>query len=143
MSLNVNRVMLAGNLTRDPQVRYLANQTAVADFGLAINHRYKSKDGEQKEDTVYVDITAWGRTAELCGQYLAKGRNVSLEGRLQLEQWEKDGQKRSRLKVTADSVNFVDSGNKNETPRSQTSGPVNNGPSVPPPADLGDSEPPF
>src|SRR5476649_1856635 len=110
MSLNINRVMLAGNLTRDPQVRFFANERAVANFGLAINHRYKTKEGEQKEDTTFVDIEAWGRTAELVGQYLTKGRACYVEGRLKLDSWDdKDGQKRSKLKVVADTIQFLDS----------------------------------
>ena len=110
MSTAYNRVILAGNLTRDPQVRSLPNEKQVADFGLAINHRYKGSDGEMKEDVTFVDCEAWGRTAELVGQYLAKGRACLIEGRLKLDQWEdKDGQKRSKLKVVADSVQFLGS----------------------------------
>ena len=108
MSLNLNRVTVAGNLTRDPEVRFLANEKAVANFGLAINHRYKTKEGERKEDTTFVDIEAGGRTAELVGQYLTKGRACYVEGRLKLDQWEdRDGTKRSKLKVVADTVQFL------------------------------------
>ena len=82
MSFSYNRVMLAGNLTRDPQVRFFANERAVADFGLAINRKYKTNDGQMKEETTFVDVEAWGRTAELVGQYLqtlkAKGISVLL-----------------------------------------------------------------
>ncbi len=115
MAANINRVLLAGNLTRDPQVKFLANERAVANFGLAINRRYKSADGQLKEETTFVDVEAWGRTAELVGQYLVKGRAAFIEGYLKLDSWDdKDGQKRSKLKVVADNVQFLDSGNRGE-----------------------------
>lgn len=109
MSLNVNTVILAGNLTRDPEMRSLANERAVANFGLAINRRWKSPDGEVKEDVTFVDVEAWGRTAELVGQYLTKGSGCYIEGRLKLDTWtdQASGQKRSRMKVVAESVQFV------------------------------------
>jgi len=109
---NVNRVFLAGNLTRDPQVRFLANEKAVAEFGLAINRKFKGADGSLKEETTFVDIEVWGRTAELCSQYLTKGRGCFIEGRLKLDTWEdkKDGSKRSKLRVVADNVQFLDGG---------------------------------
>jgi single-strand DNA-binding protein len=109
MAVNLNRVLLAGNLTRDPQMRFLANEKAVAEFGLAINRRYKAADGEMKEETTFVDVEAWGRTAELVGQYLTKGRGCFVEGRLKLDQWDdkQTGQKRSRLRVVADNVQFI------------------------------------
>jgi single-strand DNA-binding protein len=111
MAIALNRVILAGNLTRDPQVRFFANERAVADFGLAINRRFKGSDGQMKEEVTFVDIETWGRTAEMVGQYLTKGRACFVEGRLKLDQWEdKDKQKRSKLKVVADSVQFLDSG---------------------------------
>lgn len=150
MAVTVNRVILAGNLTRDPQVRFLASEKAVANFGLAINNRYKAADGTQKEDTVFVDIEAWGRTAELVGQYLTKGRACLVEGRLRLDSWEKDGQKHSKLKVVADNVQFLDSGNRGERPAgggasapaaaTESPQPTVAAPSAPPPAD---DEPPF
>lgn len=109
---NINRVFLAGNLTRDPQVRFLANEKAVAEFGLAINRKFKAGDGSLKEEVTFVDIEVWGRTAELCSQYLTKGRGCFIEGRLKLDTWEdkKDGSKRSKLRVVADNVQFLDSG---------------------------------
>jgi len=148
MAVTVNRVILAGNLTRDPQVKFLANEKAVANFVLAVNNRFKAADGTMKEDTVFVDIEAWGRTAELVGQYLTKGRACLIEGRLKLDSWEKDGQKQSKLRVVADSVQFLDSGNRGERP--QTGGdsaptadapPAARAPSAPAPAV--DDEPPF
>lgn len=110
MSLNFNSVIIAGNLTRDPQVRFLSNEKVVVDFGIAINRKFKS-GGESREETTFVDVEAWGRTAELVGQYLTKGRGCLVQGRLKLDSWEdkETGQKRSKLKVVADSVQFTDS----------------------------------
>lgn len=117
MAVSLNRVILAGNLTRDPQVRFLANEQAVANFGLAVNRRFKGSDGQMKEEVTFVDIEAWGRTAELVGQYLTKGRACFIEGRLKLDSWDdKDGQKRQKLKVVADNVQFMDSGNRGDRP---------------------------
>lgn len=107
---NINRVILAGNLTRDPQVRFLANEQAVANFGLAINRKFKGSDGSLKEETTFVDVEAWGRQAELVGQYLTKGRGCLVEGRLKLDSWEdKEGKKQSKLRVVAENVQFLDS----------------------------------
>lgn len=107
---NINRVLLAGNLTRDPQVRFLANEQAVANFGIAVNRRFKAADGAQKEEVTFVDVEAWGRTAELVGQYLTKGRPCFIEGRLKLDSWEdKEGKKQSKLRVVAENVQFLDS----------------------------------
>ncbi len=116
MSVSYNRVILAGNLTRDPQVRFLANEKAVAEFGLATSRKFKGADGQLKEETTFVDVEAWGRTAELVGQYLVKGRACLVEGRLRLDSWEdkETHQKRSKLKVVADTVQFLDSGNRGD-----------------------------
>ena len=105
---NLNKVFLAGNLTRDPEVRYTPSGTAVSDLGIAINDSYKTKTGETKETTTFVDVVVWGRQAETCGEYLSKGSPVLIDGRLQLEQWQTEsGEKRSRLKVHADRVQFL------------------------------------
>jgi single-strand DNA-binding protein len=107
-----NKVILMGNLTRDPQVRYTPNQTAVADIGLAINRVWFDKVSNQKrEDVTFVDVTLWGRDAEVAGEYLSKGKPVLIEGRLQLDQWQdKDsGQKRSKLKVVCETMKMVGS----------------------------------
>jgi single-strand DNA-binding protein len=115
MSFNLNRVQIAGHLTRDPESRQIGPDRQVCNFGLAINRRFKGKDGELKEDTVFLDIEAWGRTAELVTQYLTKGAAAYIEGALKLDQWEdKDGQKRSKLKVVADSVQFLGTRPKGE-----------------------------
>src|SRR5690349_24740999 len=84
---NLNRVLLIGNLTRDPEVRYTPKGTAVSDLGLAINRVINSEDGERREEVTYVDVTLWGRQAEIAREYLAKGRGVFIEGRLQLDSW--------------------------------------------------------
>lgn len=113
---SLNKVFLMGNLTRDPEVRYTPKGTAVADLGMAINMVYRTQDGSDREEVVYVDVVTWGRQAETCGQYLSKGSPVFVEGRLQLDQWEdKDGQKRSRLRVRAERVQFLGRGKAGES----------------------------
>ncbi|HUT25641.1 MAG TPA: single-stranded DNA-binding protein [Sumerlaeia bacterium] len=109
--LEMNKVMLIGNLTRDPELTYTSSGTALAKVGLAVNRSWKDRtSGERKEDTAFVDIDVWGQTAEFCSKYLAKGRRVYVEGRLRFDQWEtSDGQKRSKLAVTAERVQFADS----------------------------------
>jgi single-strand DNA-binding protein len=110
MAASLNKVLLMGNLTRDPEVKYTPKGTAVCDLGLAINDSYKAQDGTIKETVTYVDIEVWGRTAENCKQYLTKGRPIFVEGQLKLDQWEQDGQKKSKLKVRADRVQFLGGG---------------------------------
>lgn len=162
---NINRVFLAGNLTRDPQIRFLANEKAVANFGLAINRRYKGSDGQQKEEVTFVDIEAWGRQAELVAQYLTKGRGCMVEGRLKLDTWtDKEEKKQSKLRVVADNVQFLDAkprqggepagehadeAGEEGAPAAAAAGataqPATPRPSVPQPAPAGaaDDEPPF
>ena len=110
-----NRVILVGNLTRDTEVRYIPSGTAVADIGLAVNDRRKTASGEWVEEATFVDVTLWGRTAEVAGEYLSKGSPVLIEGRLKLETWEQDGQKRSKLKVIGERMQMLagrDGGNR-------------------------------
>lgn len=103
-----NRVVLVGNLTRDPELRQIPSGTSVADLGLATNERYRNRDGETAETTCFVDVVAWGKQAESCNQYLSKGAPVLVEGRLQLDQWKtNEGQNRSKLRVKADRVRFL------------------------------------
>jgi single-strand DNA-binding protein len=109
MAANLNKVLLMGNLTRDPEVKYTPKGTAVGDLAIAINDSYKAQDGTIKETVTYVDIEVWGRQAENCKQYLTKGRPIFVEGQLRLDQWEQDGQKRSKLKVRAVNVQFLGS----------------------------------
>lgn len=111
MAGSVNKVFLMGNLTRDIELRHLSGDQAVADVSLAVNRRFRTRDGESREETTFVDCTAWGRTAETMSKYLNKGRPVFIEGRLKLDQWEdrESGGKRSKLKVVIDNFQFVDS----------------------------------
>ncbi|OGV64743.1 MAG: single-stranded DNA-binding protein [Lentisphaerae bacterium RIFOXYC12_FULL_60_16] len=104
----INRVFLMGNLTRDPELRHTAGGLAVSDLGLAVSEKYRSKEGQLVEKTCFTDIVVWGRQAETCGEFLAKGSAVMVEGSLQLDQWQTTaGDKRSRLKVRADRVQFL------------------------------------
>jgi single-strand DNA-binding protein len=105
-----NKVLLMGNLTRDVELKYTPANQAVANIGLAVNRRYKTAEGEQREETTFVDCEAWGRTAEVMNQYLAKGRPVFIEGRLKLDTWtDKDGGKRSKHRVVVENFQFLDS----------------------------------
>jgi single-strand DNA-binding protein len=107
---NYNKVLLMGNLTRDVELKYTPSGQAVAKIGLAVNRKWKAADGSQQEETTFVDCDAWGRTAEVMSQYLAKGRPVFVEGRLKLDTWQdKDGSNRSKLKVVIESFQFIDS----------------------------------
>ncbi|MEX0877211.1 MAG: single-stranded DNA-binding protein [Phycisphaerales bacterium] len=112
MAGSFNKVLLMGNLTRDVEIRHTPSNTAVGNFGIAVNRRYKTQSGEQREEVTFVDCEAWGRTAEVMGQYLTKGRPVFIEGRLKLDQWEdkNGGGKRSKLSVVVENFQFVDSG---------------------------------
>jgi single-strand DNA-binding protein len=114
---NLNRVLLIGNLTRDPEVRYTPKGTAVADIGIAVNRVYSGEDGEKKEEVTFVDVTLWGRQAEVAQEYLKKGRQVFIEGRLQLDTWDdkQTGQKRSRLRVVAENMQMLGSRGDSET----------------------------
>jgi single-strand DNA-binding protein len=111
MAGNLNKVLLMGNLTRDVEIRHTSGNSAVGNFGLAVNRRFKTQSGEQREETTFIDCEAWGRTAEVMGQYLSKGRPVFIEGRLKLDQWEdkNGGGKRSKLSVVVESFQFIDS----------------------------------
>jgi single-strand DNA-binding protein len=103
-----NRVILVGNLTRDPELRYIPSGTAVSDITLAVNDRIKR--GDQWVDEVsFIDVTLWGRTAEIANEYLSKGSPLLVEGRLKQDRWEKDGQKHSKLKVTCDRMQMLGS----------------------------------
>jgi single-strand DNA-binding protein len=146
-----NRVILVGNLTRDPELRYIQSGTAVTDIGLAVSDRRKNNNGEWIEETTFVDITIWGRTAEVAGEYLTKGSSVLIEGRLKLDSWEtQDGQKRNKLKVICERMQML--GSKGEG-RGNGGGQNNRGPqqnrqnpnteySQPAPAEEYDAPPP-
>ena len=103
-----NRVILVGNLTRDPELRHTPNGTAVVDIGLAVNDRVKRND-QWTEETTFIDVTLWARTAEVASEYLRKGSPVLIEGRLKLDTWEQDGAKRSKLKVVGDRLQMLGS----------------------------------
>ncbi|QDV67733.1 Single-stranded DNA-binding protein [Rosistilla carotiformis] len=105
-----NRVILLGNMTRDVELRYTQGGTAVTDIGLAVNDRRKSQTGEWVDETTFVDVTLWGRTAEVASEYLSKGSPVLVEGRLKLDTWETEGQKRSKLRVVCDRMQMLGSG---------------------------------
>jgi single-strand DNA-binding protein len=133
-----NRVILVGNLCRDVELRYIPSGTAVAEIGLAVNDRIKK--GEQWiDETTFVDCTLWGRTAEIANQYLSKGDPCLIEGRLKLEQWEKDGQKRSKLKVVADKLQLL--GGKSERREKPQTAPYDGYASAPVPSHADDSVP--
>jgi len=104
-----NRVILMGNLTRDPELRYIQSGTAVTEIGLAVNDRRKTPSGEWVDETTFVDITLWGRTAEVVCEYCGKGKPLFVEGRLKYDTWEKDGQKRSKLSVVGDRIQLIGS----------------------------------
>ena len=107
---NYNKVLLLGNLTRDPQLSYTPNQTAVVDFGLATNRKWTAQDGNQREETCFIDCRAFGRQAENINKYLSKGRLVFIEGRLTFDTWTaQDGSKRSKHRVTVENFQFMPS----------------------------------
>src|SRR6201988_4326233 len=106
---NFNKVILVGNLTRDPEVRYTPKGSAVADIALAINRNYTLDSGEKREEVTYVDVVLWARLAEIAGEYLKKGRPVFIEGRLQMDSWDdkQTGQKRTKLRVVGESMQLL------------------------------------
>ncbi len=135
---SVNKVILIGNLGRDPELRYTQGGQAVANFTLATSERFANKSGEQQERTEWHRIVAWGKTGELCAQYLSKGRSVYIEGRLQTREWEdKEGHKRSTTEIVAQNVTFL--GPRTGAPSSAGSGagaePEHREPTAPPASD--------
>ena len=122
-----NKVILLGNLTRDPEIRYTPKGTAVGRIGLALNRRWKDSDGQQNEETTFVDVDAFGKQAETIGQYLSKGRQILVEGRLKLDEWEdaKTQQKRHKLNVILEKFSFVGTKNDNAAPSNE---PTNKSP---------------
>jgi single-strand DNA-binding protein len=109
---NLNKVMLIGNLTRDPDLKYTPGNQAVCEIGLAVNRKYRTKDGEDREETTFVDCEAWGKQAEVIKQYMAKGRPIFIEGRLKLDTWEdkNGGGKRSKMRVVIEDFQFLGGG---------------------------------
>jgi single-strand DNA-binding protein len=119
-----NRVILVGNLTRDVELRHIPNGTAVSEIGLAVNDRVKRND-QWVDETTFVDVTLWGRTAEVANQYLTKGASVLVEGRLKLDSWEKDGQKKSKLRVICERMQML--GGRSSGGPGMSSGPSSRG----------------
>lgn len=118
---NFNKVMLMGNLTRDPQLKYLPSQTAVVEFGIATNRRFKSGSGEDREEVTFVDCSAFGRQAEVINQYCTRGKPIFIEGRLKYDQWEnkQGGGKRSRLTVVVENFQLMGDGRSQSSPSNQ------------------------
>ena len=106
---NLNKVMLIGNVTRDPEIKYTPKGSAVTDLGIAVNRVFTPDGGEKREETTFVDVTLWGRQAEIAGEYCKKGRSIYIEGRLQLDSWEDkaSGQKRSKLRVVGENFQLL------------------------------------
>ena len=115
---SLNKVMLIGNLTRDPEVRFTPKGSAVCDLGVAVNRTYQTESGEKVQETTFVDVVVWSRLAELAGQYLHKGSPVFLEGRLQMDTWDDKatGQKRTKIRVVADNLQFLGAGKREGGP---------------------------
>ena len=114
---SLNKVLLIGNLTRDPEVRYLPSGDPVAEFGLAVNRRFKTKQGEDRDETCFVRVSMFGKRGEVIGRFFKKGSPIFIEGRLKFDEWEKDGRKQNRITVVAENFEFMDS------PRNRTGGP--------------------
>jgi single-strand DNA-binding protein len=145
---SLNKVMLIGNVTRDPELKYTPKGSAVADLGLAINRNYTNQSGEKVEEVTYVDVELWGRLAEIAGEYARKGRSIFIEGRLRIDSWEdkQSGQKRNRLKVVGEGLQLLGSrpggqsggtagDAEGEAPAARPSRPAPAKPSQPEPAD--------
>ncbi|MGK0176622.1 MAG: single-strand DNA-binding protein, partial [Lentimonas sp.] len=115
-----NKVILIGNLTRDPELRVTANGNSICKLGLAVNRSYLMKDGERREETTFIDIDSFGKQAEVISKYMRKGRPLMVEGRLKLDQWESDGQKRSKLGVVLENFQFL--GGRDDADSSSESG---------------------
>jgi len=154
-----NRVILVGNLTRDPELRYIASGSAVTDVGLAVNDRRKNSNGEWIEETTFVDVTLWGRTAEVASEYLGKGSPLLVEGRLKFDTWETpDGQKRSKLRVVGERMQMLSgrgqggsegggpsrpAARQNSQSQYRQAAPPDDAYNVPPAAPAGDDDIPF
>lgn len=137
----LNTLVLIGNVTRDPEVKFLQSGTAVCDVGLAINDRYKNKSGEWVDEVTFVDVTIFGKSAEVAGEYLHKGAPVAFQGKLKTDSWEKDGKKFSKLKVVADKLQLLGGRPRDDqpAPRNEYQQAPQREPVGPPP----DSEIPF
>ena len=144
MAASINRVVLVGNLTRDPELRYTPKGVAIAKIGLAVNRTWRTETGESKEEVTFVDIDAFGRQAETIGQYLKKGRPILIEGRLRLDQWDdkQTGQKRSKLGVVLEGFQFLGGGNRAEGGAGENQRRPSAATSAPAPTPAGEAEAP-
>lgn len=134
MSASLNKVLLVGNLTKDPELRFVPSGQAVANLRLATNRKYKAASGEWKEEVTYVSVEVWGKSAEACGEYLKKGSPLLVEGRLKLKEWTaQDGQKRSVLEVVAERTQFLGTGGGQR--RADGTAPSGDASDGPPPSD--------
>ena len=142
---SLNKVFLAGNLTRNPELRYTPGGTAVAQFGMAVNRRFRNREGQMQEEATFVDIEVWGRQAETASEYLSKGSPVLIEGRLKLDTWEskRTGERRSKLRVVGERVQFLGSRDGSAPGGQGGQGEQGGGfqPSADVPADTGDFAP--
>ncbi len=119
--MNFNKILLGGNVTRDPQLTYLPSETAVVDFGLAVNRKWKSKEGEDRDETCFVDCRMFGKRAEVINKYIKKGDPLFIEGRLTFDTWQaQDGTKRSKHRVTVENFQFLSTGTKEPTSKTET-----------------------
>jgi len=114
MRIQFNVIVLGGNLTSDPELRHLESGSAVCDIRMAANEDHKTKDGDKKESTTFVQVVAWGKLAEACSEYLTKGDCILVKGKLKYQQWEKDGEMRSKVFITAESIQFLDTKKRRE-----------------------------
>jgi single-strand DNA-binding protein len=112
--LSINKVLITGRLTRDPETKYLPSGMAVTTLGVAVNRRFQDKSGEWRDDTCFIDVEAWGKTAERCAETLKKGQPVFVEGRLKQDSWERDGVKQSKIRISADTVKGFDAGSRGQ-----------------------------
>lgn len=129
---SLNKVMLMGNMTRDPQLSYLPSQTPVVEFGLAISRKFKKQDGSQGEETCFVDCQMFGKRAEVINKYFKKGDPIFVDGRLKFDQWNaQDGSKRSKLRVFVENFEFLGKGGGQAAPHNEPSGDFDHGPEAP------------
>ncbi len=144
MAASLNKVVLVGNLTKDPELRFVPSGQAVANLRMAMNRKYKAANGEWKDEVTYVSVEVWGKSAEACGEYLKKGAPVLVEGRLKLKEWTTpDGQKRSVLEVVSERTQFLSGGPRRDGAAPATGGDYEAPPSDSGPAGASDDDIPF
>jgi len=129
-----NKVILIGNLTRDPELKYTPKGTAACQIGMAVNRKWRNEQGQDQEEVTFLDVQSWGKQAEAISKYLRKGSPLFVEGRLKLEEWEKDGKKQSKLRVVLESFQFLGGAKQEGAPKAAGAAPTPT-PDGPPPAD--------